>query len=119
MVVTDTLPVGVTFVSTSAGCTYQAGSHRVICAIGSLNSGSSRTMTVVVNVDPAAGGTIINTATVAAGMSDPSGANNSVTASTTVIAQPDLAISKSARPSPVPAGQPLTYTLVITNNGPA
>ncbi|MCG3209553.1 MAG: hypothetical protein FOGNACKC_03180 [Anaerolineae bacterium] len=31
----------------------------------------------------------------------------------------DLALSKTAAPSPVPAGMPLTYTLVITNYGPS
>lgn len=31
----------------------------------------------------------------------------------------DLAVTKSSAPNPVPVGQTLTYTIIVTNNGPA
>ncbi|NSL89936.1 DUF11 domain-containing protein [Chitinophaga sp. Mgbs1] len=43
-------------------------------------------------------------------------------AKVTITVQPavtDLKITKSASPSPVVAGQPLTYTITVTNNGPS
>lgn len=48
--ITDSLPVGVTFVSADAPCVENAGT--VNCAIGSLNPGEEKTYTVKVTVDP-------------------------------------------------------------------
>src|SRR5205823_270274 len=45
--------------------------------------------------------------------------NNSSTDTTHVIARADLSIAKSNTPDPVTAGQSLTYTIVVTNNGPS
>src|SRR5207237_7382796 len=58
IVVTDTLPAGVTFVSASSGCTNASGT--VTCNVGSLASGASATFTITVN--PTSVGTITNTA---------------------------------------------------------
>src|SRR5439155_13559317 len=44
-------------------------------------------------------------------------ANNSATA-TTMVAVPDLTVTKTASPSPVVAGTNLTYSLTVTNPGP-
>ena len=65
-----------------------------------------------------ASGCLSNTATVASTTSDPSSANNSDTATTTVSASADLSIAKSDAPDPVNAGAALTYTLAVTNLGP-
>lgn len=116
-VITDTLPANVAFTSAPAGCTHATG--RVTCDAGSLASGASRTYQVVVDVDPAASGTLINSATVTGSEADPDTGNNTATISTTVLVEADLVISKSDSPDPVVAGDTLTYTLAITNNGPA
>src|SRR5207244_8259436 len=84
----------------------------------SLPPGAAPPITIVVTA-PSEGGTITNTATVSAATSDPNPANNTATASTTVIASADLSITKSDAPDPVPPGATLTYTLVDTNNGPS
>ncbi|HEX7136737.1 MAG TPA: DUF11 domain-containing protein, partial [Vicinamibacterales bacterium] len=46
------------------------------------------------------------------------GANNTASVSTTVVAQADLAVTKSG-PNGVTAGQNIVYTVTVTNNGPS
>src|SRR5262249_21574938 len=41
------------------------------------------------------------------------------TATTTVTTQADLAVTKADTPDPVTAGNNLTYTISVTNNGPS
>jgi uncharacterized repeat protein (TIGR01451 family) len=67
VVVTDTLPSGVTFVSASPGCVHSAGV--VTCNLGNIPAGDSVTITIVVTVT--APGTISNTATVTSDTLDP------------------------------------------------
>jgi uncharacterized repeat protein (TIGR01451 family) len=73
VVVTDTLPSGVTFVSASSGCVHAAGV--VTCNLGNIPAGGFVTITIVVTVT--APGTISNTATVTSDTLDPNTANNS------------------------------------------
>ena len=112
---TDTLPAGVSFFSaivTQGSC---SGTNPVACNLGAMPAGHSITATIVVTVDPAATGTLLNTAAVFANETDATTAS----AQTTIIAETDLAISKVDTPDPVIAGQTLTYTLIVTNNGPS
>jgi uncharacterized repeat protein (TIGR01451 family)/CSLREA domain-containing protein len=73
VVVTDTLPSGVTFVSASPGCVHAAGV--VTCNLRFIPAGGSVTITIVVT--PTAPGTISNTARVTSDTVDPNTANNS------------------------------------------
>jgi uncharacterized repeat protein (TIGR01451 family) len=79
VVVVDTLPAEVTFVS-ATGCTEALGV--VTCALGNLGSGSGAVITIVVAAN--AEGTAINTATVASDTLDPNLANNTATAQTPI-----------------------------------
>jgi uncharacterized repeat protein (TIGR01451 family) len=74
---------------------------------------------VVTATAPVVGGLITNTATITSTTADSNVALNTAQITTTVIAQVDLQISKSASPDPVLAGQLLTYTLTFTNAGPS
>src|SRR5262245_37936173 len=121
VVVTDTLPSGVTFVSASPGC---AGTTVVTCNIGTLPSAPSQNtaaLGITVTALPASPGfTLVNTVTVASS-SDPNPSNDTASATTTV--QPisnsaDLRVSIQASPSPVSQGGPLTYVLSAANSGP-
>jgi uncharacterized repeat protein (TIGR01451 family) len=76
----DTLPAGVTFQTASAGCTHSAG--QVHCALGTLASGASATVTITVT--PKAQGVITNTARVGSSAPDPDRSNNTATIETTV-----------------------------------
>jgi uncharacterized repeat protein (TIGR01451 family) len=117
VVVTDTLPAGVTFVSASTGCTNAAGT--VTCTIGSLANGASSTVTINATA-PANAGNITNTATVTGNETDPNTANNKASASTTVSApaSSDLAITKTGAATAM-VSSPITYTIKATNNGPS
>lgn len=83
-----------------------------------LNASSTFTLVLQVNALTPSGTNITET--------DSASAANSVqtaTASATVVVananSADMAIAKTATPNPVTEGTPLTYTLTVTNNGPA
>jgi uncharacterized repeat protein (TIGR01451 family) len=77
----DTLPADVTFVSASAGCVHSDG--QVDCALGTLASGASATVTITVT--PGARGVITNRARVGSSAPDPDRSNNTATTETTVV----------------------------------
>ena len=112
VVVSDVLPGNTTFLSTTASQGTCTGTSTVACTLESLVGGGTATVTVVFVPTAAAAGTVlINTATVAGtGL-----ATQSATATTTVVQTAALTITKTGAPNPVTVGQPLTYTLTITN----
>ena len=83
VVLTDTLPAGVSFVSATStqGSCSQAGGT-VTCNLGNINSGGSATVTIVITATTP--GTITNTASVTATQFDPNTGNNTATATTKV-----------------------------------
>jgi len=116
---TDTLPAALAFVSASPGCTLVGSA--VTCSLGAITAGASRIVEITASVDPGASGALNNSAEVSAQTADPNPANNSAAAATSIEtpASADLALSKTADPDPVQVSAPLTYTLVITNQGPS
>lgn len=80
--VTDTLPADIIFVSASSSQGSCSGTATVTCSLGSLASGGSANVTIVIK--PRSAGTISNSASAAASESDPDSANNTATVSTTV-----------------------------------
>jgi len=127
VVVTDTLPAGVTFVSVvgpnwncseAAGtitCNWQGGNP-----VGSLAAGqTANPIAISVDVAPTTLGTITNTSTVSSDTPDPVPGNNTAAENTQVIAVADLAATKTAEPNPVPAGGVLKSTITVVNNGPS
>jgi len=123
---TDTLPANTTVVSiTQPGgwtCPAPSGGTQT-CTIASLAANTTATFTLVLNVTAgtAPGTTITNSVTVSSTTGDPTSANNTASTSATVASptQADVAIIKTASPEPVNQGTNLTYTLQVTNNGPA
>jgi uncharacterized repeat protein (TIGR01451 family) len=85
------------------------------CAFGDLGSGQSRSVHIVSGTTTATCGTVANTASAGSSNGGSGSASSSVTVTCPVI---DLAITKSDSPDPVVVGNQLTYTLVVTNNGP-
>ena len=116
---TDTLPSGVAVISLPAGWANVA--RDVTGTLGIVTSGETRVFAVVVQVpsSTAAGTVLVNSAGVGSTTEDLGPAAGFAQVSTTVQTAADLAISKTAAPDPVFIGNPLTYTLVITNLGPS
>ncbi|MEM1181382.1 MAG: DUF11 domain-containing protein, partial [Acidobacteriota bacterium] len=114
--VTDVLPAGLSFAS-SSDCTEAAGT--VTCAIGNLAPSGSESVSFTVTVDPTQTAALSNTASVAADETDPTSSNDSATESTAVGTATDLSIAKADSADPVSGGDDLTYTLTVTNLGPS
>jgi uncharacterized repeat protein (TIGR01451 family) len=126
--VTDTLPVGLTFVSSDSGCTSGDG-VTFSCVIGTVPAGGA----VVVNVVAAAAnpfpiddvdvaGRVPNTATVTApgsnclpGVAEPAEECSSTVA---VPLQPLLTIEKTSSAAQIVPGEQVPYTITVTNSTP-
>jgi len=125
---TEPLPANTTFVSvavatTGGGAWTCPNSSPVSCTNPSVVPGSTGTVTAIYKVSAiATPGTIItDTATVATTSTDTNTANNTATSTIAVASgtQADLSVTNSASPNPVTAGQNITFTQTVTNNGPA
>jgi RHS repeat-associated protein/uncharacterized repeat protein (TIGR01451 family) len=82
VIVTDTLPAAVTFVSASSGCAVSGAT--VTCSIGTLTSGQQAVRTIAV-IAPSSAGSVTNSANVAGNETpDPNPSNNSATVTTAV-----------------------------------
>jgi uncharacterized repeat protein (TIGR01451 family) len=114
---TDTLPPGVTFASATATQGTCAGTSAVTCALGSLPSPSFVSVTVVVTPNQA--GSIVDTASVTATEPDLVPNNNTASVTSTVVLPADLAVTNTASASSITLGSNISYTLKVTNNGPA
>ncbi|WP_018126668.1 GEVED domain-containing protein [Balneola vulgaris] len=120
--VTDQLPAGVTYSSHSE----TQGSYNVstgVWNIGTLAQGSATTVTLTITAtvdENTLGNSIDNNAEITSlNESDPDLTNNSATASITVVPEEaDIAITKTANKSQALEGELITYTVVVTNNGP-
>ncbi len=116
VVVTDPTPVGLVFAGNAGDCT-----QAYPCAIATLASGASATITSTYTVpaDYAGANPIVNTASASSATPDPDTTNNQSSAQTNVgPGNADLAIVKSA-PATVASGGTIDYTLTITNHGPS
>ncbi len=116
-----TAPAGWTCVTPAVG-----GTGTITCTdSGTLGVGAGNTanfsLVLQVNALTPSGTSITDTATASAANMPPGLTTN--TASATVVVananSADVAIVKTATPNPVTEGTPLTYTLAVTNNGPA
>ena len=121
VVVTDVLPSGVAFVSATPGqgsCSESSGT--ITCPLGAMAALASVDIVIVVTPGVSTGNTTItNNASVVADQADPDVSDDSVSEDTDIDSKTDLALTKTAAPDPVLAGNALTYTLTVTNNGPS
>ena len=121
--IADTLPAGLTFLSASvtAGVGSCAGTTAITCDFPVVAAGTSVSVAIDVSVDAdvADGTVIVNDAAVSSDTPDPILDNNLDDASISVVAEADMAITKSLSADPFSPGSPLVYTLVVTNAGPS
>ncbi len=121
VIVTDTLPSGLTGRGYGAGWSCGLPGNGVICSLlYPLTPAQSASFNITVTAPLS--GVLRNDATVASDTYDPDrydvNTDNAVTTFAAVRPVADLAIRKSDTPDPVVAGMPLTYTLTVTNAGP-
>lgn len=118
VLVTNVLPAGVTFVTaTPSQGTYSQSGGVVICNLGTISSNAFATVTI--DIVPPNVGTLSNFATVTAAGFDHNSANNSDGESTTTLAIADVALTVSESADPIGSGQFVTYTVIVTNQGPS
>ncbi len=139
-VVAFDLPTGTSAINLPAYCSVDAVvSTRVVCVIPqALDNGDSFQIDLQVATAGLGPGTVDITAAVGRQPAPPAGTplgslppndpffagdsnvgDNLATQNTTLIQAGDLALSKSAAPDPVVAGGEVTYTIIVTNNGPS
>ena len=114
----DALPAGLTIGS----ATPSIGSYTApTWTIGTLNSGASATLTIVADVDAGtAGSTITNTVTnVTLDQVDDNTTADDLSESITVGNVTDLVIGKTVDNGTPDEGDTVTFTVTVTNNGPA
>ncbi len=115
VVVTDTTPAGLTFVSNAGACT-----TAFPCNLGTVPAGETRTITTTFSVPSnyAGANPIVNVASVAS-PTDPSGPHQDDATTPVGTANAVLAIVKTAVETSVVPGDTASYTIVVTNNGPS
>ena len=114
VVVADLLPAGLTFVSaTPSTGSYNSGTG--VWTVGNLANGASASLSLVATVTTHT--LLTNTATVSATTYDPTGANNSASA-TVNVPDANLAVTKTVNDPTPEIGANVTFTVTVTNNGP-
>ena len=122
VILTDTLPANVTYVSSSDSGTYNSVNRTVIWTIPSVAYGTpvNRTITVSVNNNVTSGDTIVNNAAIthntcptdlAQGEVDPCADS----ATTTVLPRDPIVKLTKTGPATAQAGSQVTYTITATN----
>ena len=123
VVVDDAAPPGVTFtaIAAPAGAACDpvpgTGAH---CALGAIAPGDTAVVTVTARLAadydlPE----VTNSATATSSTPDPLPGNNSGSSTSNTVTSADLSLTKTAAPATLVAGQPVTWTLVVTNDGPS
>lgn len=124
VVLTDTLPAGVNFVSVSTSQGSCSQSNRVVsCNLGVVIAGA----TITIIARPAASGTFTNTVSIISNEQDPDISNNTASTTTTINPQPGaisadlrvIAFDSPGVPVTLGSGQSIIYTIVVDNDGPS
>ena len=126
VIIEDNLSAGVDILSVTAsgGATCNAGvpgdaARPTVCSFGNLVDGASRTMSIEAHIHPDFVGALHNDTRVSSSTVDDDLSNNLDTIVTDVTGSADLSVTKTDSPDPVLAGDPLTYTITVTNGGPS
>ncbi|MEZ5442339.1 MAG: DUF11 domain-containing protein [Lysobacterales bacterium] len=116
VVVTDTLPANLTYVSNTCGAA--VAGQVVTWTIGTLANGGNATCDIATTINNF--GPVDNTATITSDTADPNGANNSATASLGGVPFPaDVGVTLTASTAGgLAVGDTFVYTVTGTNFGP-
>jgi uncharacterized repeat protein (TIGR01451 family) len=117
VVVTDTLPPEVVFVTATQPFTRVLPD--LVWAIKTLDPGEIQTRIVKVDVPSSLILPFVNTVQVTSVTSETRPSNNRINVPTDVDPQVDLTLAKTHHPDPAAPGAALTYVLVVTKTGPS
>jgi len=116
--VSNFMPLPFVSATTASGTATNLGGGVLLWQIGNLATNGYASLTLVLSA--AVAGTVTNTATVSSANVDLNPANDTASVVTTVITpSADLSLSLVANPSPAFLGGNITYTITISNAGPA
>ncbi len=117
VLVTDSLPVGETYVSDDAGCS--SAGQQVTCPLGELANGASATIHLVVAVGVTLGAqTVTNAAVLTSTTGNPTPEEATAAVSVQTGPTADMAITKTG-PATAVGGGPIEWTLNVTDRGPS
>lgn len=114
VICTDAVPINVTFVSASPGCTYSNG--QVVCPVGTLAAGVATNFTVT--LAPAGGSVFTNNVSVGTVTPEISTANNDVLLIATQVVCIPAGISVGPTSQTLQCGGNATLSLVVTGTAP-
>jgi uncharacterized repeat protein (TIGR01451 family) len=120
--ISDTLPAGLTFGSVSSQQGTVSHANGIITGnLGTIAPNATVRVTVNTTVAAATRGNVSNTVTVTQTETDSNTQNNTSTIVTTIDPRIDVRVSKAkTNPNdPAIAGGPLTYSIIVTNDGPS
>lgn len=103
--------------STDGGTTWNPWSGTV--TVGTVHAGSAFTDLQIRGTVPENASVITNSASTDSTTPDPDLTNNTAVLSVRAGTSADLSVTKTASPNPAVPGQRLTYTVTVTNSGPA
>ncbi len=113
--VTDILPAGATYVSSSPSGRYDATTGT--WNIGDLTAGSSKELLIQVTLSKT--GSVTNTAEISGTNEDPAKkTNNKSTVTVNIIDIADLSLTKTVSKTNVNVGETVEYTITVLNSGP-
>ncbi|MGI9469151.1 MAG: isopeptide-forming domain-containing fimbrial protein, partial [Rubripirellula sp.] len=123
VVVTDTIPTGLTGVvitaPTADDTNYDAATGNLSVQYDVLPNGETRVFTLTADIQEDATGTVVNNASVSSLGTDLDPANNTASASTTLTPDFDVQVSKVADdPNSIP-DDTVVYTVTLMNTGPS
>jgi uncharacterized repeat protein (TIGR01451 family) len=114
--ISDDLPAGVVATNvTGATC---ALADPLTCDLGTLEPGERVEIVITAAADPAALESLDNGVFATSTTDDPEPGNNSATTSTPTSPEADVAVVTTG-PASVVAGAQMTYTVIVTNEGPS
>jgi uncharacterized repeat protein (TIGR01451 family) len=119
VIITDTLPVSVTFggVVSASPPISRTGTSPPAWYTPTLRAGTSGSIVFTATVNAGISGTITNSVVITGSIFDSSPGNNRDDEPTTVLAPANLQVAKTDSPDPVVTGATLTYTVAYTNSG--
>ncbi|WP_436793410.1 DUF7507 domain-containing protein [Actinospongicola halichondriae] len=115
--VSDQLPGDIVWTTEAPGCEID-GSGLLECDLGDIAAGGSVQITITGTTDAADCGALPNTAFVESSNEAPDGPDNNDDSATITVQCPDLTIDKTPDDGVVNAGDDVSFTVVIGNDGP-